>query len=273
MLAGFLGLGALATASLYFVQRGDWQLGLALFILVEIGVSGSLVFYDALLPHVAKEGEIDRVSTTGYALGYLGGGLLLALNLAWIRWPHWFGLPHGEGLTESESTLPARLAFLSVAVWWILFSIPLFRNVPEPARVLEPGERARRNPVRMAMARIGRILRELRGYKQAFLMLLAFLIYSDGIGTIIRMAAIYGSEIGISETALIGSILLVQFVGIPFALLFGGIADRIGAKATIFLGLAGYVGVAVLGYFMRTALHFLILALLLAMVQGGMWYA
>jgi UMF1 family MFS transporter len=254
---------------MFFIYRGDWLLALVLFMVANIGASGSFVFYDSLLPHVARHHEMDRLSTTGYALGYLGGGILLAFNLAWIQKPDWFGLPAGEGLTEAQATLPTRLAFLSVALWWLVFSIPLFRRVREPLRRLEADERPDLNPVRVAATRLRETLRELRGYRQAFLMLLAFLVYNDGIGTIIKMAAIYGAEIGIEQGALIAAILLVQFVGIPFALLFGILAGKIGAKRAIFLGLAVYAGISVLGYFMRTAAHFFVLAVLVGMVQGG----
>ena len=269
MLATFLGIGVSATACMVFVHRGDWLLALTLFVFAEIGVSGSFVFYDSLLPHVARSGEVDRLSSTGYALGYLGGGLLLAVNLAWIQWPASFGLPTGEGLTDAQATLPQRLAFLSVAVWWVVFSIPLFRNVREPARQLEPDEQLGTNPLRVAGQRLRETLRELRGYRQAFLLLMAFLFYSDGISTIYRMAAIYGTEIGIEQHWLMASILLVQFVGIPFAILFGLMAGKIGAKPAVFVGLAAYLGIAVLGYFMRTAVDFLLLAILVGVVQGG----
>ena len=134
LLGGFHGGWALLPSALmFFIERGDWLLAAVLFILANIGVNGSFVFYDAFLPHIAEPEEMDRVSTAGYALGYLGGGLLLALNLAWIQKPEWFGLPHGPGLTPSQETLPARLAFLSVAVWWLVFSIPLFRRVRRAA--------------------------------------------------------------------------------------------------------------------------------------------
>ena len=132
LLATFLCIGAPAVACLFFVHTGHWLLALMLFVIVELSVAGTFVFYDSLLPHIAAPDEVDRVSATGYALGYLGGGVLLALNLAWIQYPQWFGLPHGDNLSEAQATLPTRLAFLSVAVWWVLFSIPLFLRVPEP---------------------------------------------------------------------------------------------------------------------------------------------
>jgi UMF1 family MFS transporter len=269
LLAGFMMVGVLAVAAMFFIHRGDLGLASLLFTISLIGVTGSFVFYESLLPHVARPGEVDRVSTAGYAMGYVGGGILLALNLAWIQRPDWFGLPHGAGLSEAESTLPVRLAFLSVAVWWVAFSLPLFRRIPEPPRLLEPDERRGQNVVRTAFDRLGETFRELRSYRNAFLLLLAFLIYNDGIQTIIKMATAYGTEIGIGQSALIGAILLVQFVGIPCSFLFGMVAQRIGAKRSLFIGLLMYTAISVLGYFMTTALHFYLLAGLVGMVQGG----
>ncbi|MEP7175522.1 MAG: MFS transporter [Gemmatimonadales bacterium] len=268
-LAGFMLLGAAAVAGLFFVGRGDLQLASVLFVVALIGVAGSFVFYEALLPHIARGPELDRVSTAGYALGYVGGGILLALNLAWIQKPAWFGLPSGPGLDASAATLPARLAFLSVAIWWLVFSIPLFRRVGEPPRRLETDERPGESAAGAAFRRLGETFRELRGYRQAFLMLLAFLIYNDGIQTIIKMATAYGTELGIDQGALIGAILVVQFVGIPCSFLFGMLAGRIGAKPALFLGLLAYTIISVLGYHMRTATHFYVLAGLVGVVQGG----
>jgi MFS transporter, UMF1 family len=269
LLAAFLGLGAAAILGLYFVHQGDLGLASVLFVLAMVGATGSFVFYEALLPHIASPREVDRVSTAGYAVGYIGGGVLLALNLAWIQKPAWFGLPSGPGLSEAEATLPVRLAFVSIAVWWVLFSIPLFRRVPEPPRRLEIDERRGENPVRAAFVRMGETFRELRNFRQAFLLLVAFLIYNDGIQTIIKMATAYGTEIGIGQGALIGAILLVQFVGVPCSFLFGMLAGRIGAKRGVLLGLLAYTGISILGYFMRTATHFLLLAILVGLVQGG----
>jgi UMF1 family MFS transporter len=265
----FMGLGVVACCGLFLVGPGDLDLASWLFIAIMAGVAGSYVFYEALLPHIAAPGEIDRVSAAGYAVGYLGGGVLLAFNLAWIQMPTLFGLPSGDGLTQSEATLPARLAFLSVAFWWALFSIPLFRKVPEPPVRIEPDERPGESPLRVAFVRLAETFRELRSYRQAFLMLLAFLIYNDGIQTIIKMATAYGTEIGIGQSALIGAILLVQFVGIPCTFLFGTVAGRIGAKRALFLGLLAYTVISILGYYMTTAAHFYVLAGLVGVVQGG----
>ncbi|HKI18173.1 MAG TPA: MFS transporter [Isosphaeraceae bacterium] len=271
MLGGFLAVGLASVAGMFFIYRGDWILASVLFILANIGANGSFVFYDSLLPHIARDDEIDRVSTAGYALGYVGGGVLLALNLAWILKPEWFGLPSGDNLTMAQTTLPSRLAFLSVAVWWLIFSIPLFRRVrePVPAHRLKGEDADKVLPIRAAVHQLIETGHALRRYRQALLMLLAFLIYNDGIGTIYRMASIYGNEIGIDQGVIIAAILLVQFVGIPCAFLFGMIAQRIGAKRSIALGLLAYIGICLFGYFMSTATHFLILAILVGGVQGG----
>jgi UMF1 family MFS transporter len=269
LLGLFMGLGVAAVLGMFLIQRGDLGLASTLFTLSLVGVAGSYVFYEALLPHIARPGEIDRVSTAGYALGYVGGGILLALNLAWIQRPDWFGLPSGPDLTEHQATLPVRLAFVSVALWWVIFSLPLFRRVSEPRPSLEPDERREENPVKAAFIRLAETFRSLRSYRNAFLMLLAFLIYNDGIQTIIKMATAYGTELGIGQNALIGAILLVQFVGIPCSFLFGMLAGRIGAKRALFLGLVAYTVISLLGYFMKTATHFYLLAGLVGMVQGG----
>jgi UMF1 family MFS transporter len=269
LLAVFMFIGVAAVGGMFFIRRGEIDLASALFMVALIGAAGSFVFYEALLPHIAQPGEIDRVSSAGYAMGYIGGGLLLALNLAWILKPAWFGLPSGAGLNEAQATLPVRLAFVSVAVWWLIFSLPLFRRVPEPPPRLEPDEHPGESPIRMAFVRLAETFQELRGYRQAFLMLVAFMVYNDGIQTIIKMATAYGTEIGIGQNALIGAILLVQFVGIPCSFLFGILATRIGAKHAIFLGLIAYAVISVLGYFMTNATHFYVLAGLVGMVQGG----
>jgi UMF1 family MFS transporter len=260
-LALYTGIGALGTVAMFGIDRGDLGLAMTLYVVAMVGGTGCLVFYESLLPHIASREEMDRVSTAAYGLGYLGGGLLVALNLAWIQKPAWFGMPAG--------TLPARLAFVSVGVWWVVFSIPLFRRVPEPPRTIEPDETPTANPVRVAFQRLSETLRELRGYKQAFLMLVAFMVYNDGIQTIIKMATAYGTEIGIGEAPLIGAVLILQFVGVPFAFLFGRFAGKVGAKPAILAGLVVYAVITTLGYFMRTATHFFILAALVGMVQGG----
>ena len=261
----FLGTiaGVMACAAMYFIGRGDLPLASALFVLVAIFAAASMVFYDALLPHLARPDEIHRVSSAAYAIGYLGGGVLLAVDLAMIQKPEWFGLG------DADPTTPVRLALVSVAVWWLGFSIPLFRGVPEPPRRLESDEEAGQNVVRIAFARLAATLRELRELRHAFLMLLAFLIYNDGIATFQRMATAYGTELGIGRSSLIAAILIVQFIGVPATFLFGALAQWIGAKRAIFAGLVIYLFVSVFAYAMKTAAHFYILAGMIGLVQGG----
>lgn len=258
-LALFAGMGVVSTAMLVLVGKGDWFLASLLYIIGMVGFSGGNNFYDSLLPHVAGEKDIDRISSYGYALGYLGGGILLAFNLAMILKPQWFGIPDAEWGT--------RYSFLTVGVWWTLFSVPILKNVPEPPIVPIPGESS--NPLRASLQRLSLTIHNLRQYRQAFKFLVAFWLYNDGIGTIISMAVIFGAEINIPQGHLIGSILAVQFIGIPFSILFGRLAGWMGTKRTIFLGLAVYAGISLGGYFIQTALHFWILAVLVGFVQGG----
>ena len=258
LLRGFLTVGVLATAALALVGPGDWLLALVLFVVANVGVTGSFVFYDALLPHVARPAEMDRVSSAGYALGYVGGGLVLAVSLALVMLGPRLGL---------EGTMPARISFVLVALWWAGFSVPLFRRVAEPPATGVPGPLGA--VARDAFAQAGRTLRDLRAFPQAFLLLLAFLLYNDGIQTIIRMATIYGEELQLDRTVMIAAIVLVQFVGIPCAFLFGWLAGRIGTRPAIFIGIAGYVAITFMGWRLSTAREFLVLAGLVGVVQGG----
>ena len=260
-LLGFAVLGATGSALLYYVTEGDWFLASAAFILGNIGFASGNVFYESLLPHIARPDEIDRVSTAGYAVGYVGGGVLLALQLAWITWPERFGFDDG-----SEAT---RWAFLSVAVWWLVFSIPIFRRVREPERKLTPDERADMSSVFAAVSRVVETFSEIRRYRHLFVFLLAFWFYNDGINTIIKMATAFGTEIGIHASHLIGAFLLVQFLGIPATFAYGALAARIGAKNGLYLALVVYTGICVLGYGMTEPWHFWALASVLALVQGG----
>ncbi len=258
-----------ATAGLFFMMHGDWLPGLILFVVSNAAASASFVFYDSLLPHIATHEEMDRVSSAGYALGYIGGGLMLLLALILIMKPALFGLPWGPNLTPAQATLPARIGFLLTALWWAGFSIPLFRRIKEPAVAAAPKGASVARLVRDSFLAAGRTFRDLKAFPQALLLLIAFMLYNDGIQTIIRMAVIYGEELGLDRQVMIGAIVMVQFVGIPFAFLFGMLADRIGAKASIFLGLSVYLLITILGYRMHSARDFIMLAALVGMVQGG----
>jgi len=261
MLAAFLSLGVTATACMALITRGHWLLALVLYVLGNVGASASIVFYNSLLPHIAVPEEVDRVSSAGFALGYVSGGLLLAFNLLMIQKHAAFGIP--------DKPAAMRLSFLTAAIWWALFSIPLLRRVPEPPRIpATPGE-AGRSALAIAFGRLRQSLAQIRLYRDASLVLLAFLLYNDGVNTVFRMAAIYGTEIGLDQTSLIAAILLVQFIGIPFAFLFGALAGRVGTKRAIYLALGVYMGIVVLGARMKTNADLFLLATLVGMVQGG----
>ena len=254
----FLTGAVIFTGLLFFIKEGDWLMAVIFYVLASIGNAGANVFYDSLLPHVARPDEIDQVSTRGYALGYVGGGILLALNLAWYMKPELFGF--------ADSGVAIRASFLSVAVWWVLFSIPIFRRVPEPAAT--GGER-HPNPVKAGFQRLKRTFGEVRQYKELAKFLVAFWLYADGIGTIIKMATIYGAEIGIGAADLAGALLLTQIVGIPLTLLFGRIAKPLGPKRAITISLGVYALISILAYWMSEPWHFWVLAGMVGMVQGG----
>ncbi len=258
-LAIFAALGIFFTSLLVLVSRGDWLLASILYILGEVGFSGSIVFYDSLLPHVAKPEDIDYVSSKGYAMGYLGGGILLAVNIAMIMFWKQLGLGSAE--------MASRWSFLSVGIWWAIFTIPVMRHVAEPPVKATSGPKV--NALSAAFSRLGATLRDIRRYRELATFIAAFWLYNDGIGTIIKMATIYGTEIGIGQTDLIGALLLTQFIGIPFSLLFGKLAKRTGTKRSIYIALAVYTVISILGYFMTEAWHFWVLAAMVGLVQGG----
>jgi UMF1 family MFS transporter len=260
-LAAFLAIGVCSTGAMSLIQRGEWILAMVLFIVGNIGVTSTLAFYNSLLPGIASAEEMDRISTAGFALGYLGGGLLLAANLLMIGSPERFGI--------ADAATATRLSFLSVAVWWSVFSIPLFLRVKEPARRPRQGE-ASESTLQVAFGRLRETFRDLRTrYKDAGLLLLAFLLYNDAVNTIIRLATTFADEIGIPTPYALGAILMVQFVGVPFAFLFGALADRVGAKRAIFVGLVIYVLITIVGFVLQTTFQFFLLAFLVAVAMGG----
>jgi MFS transporter, UMF1 family len=272
MLAIFVALGVTGTALLYLVKTGDWFIASLFFIFGSIGFSGANVFYDSLLPHVARPDEIDQVSSRGYAMGYLGGGLLLAVNLGMIMalpalLPKF--IPALSAWSEADlTTLMTRICFITVAIWWLLFTIPLWRNVPEPERRILANEKDF-SPLRASFSRLAHTFREIRKYKQLLYFIIAFWLYNNGIGTIIFMATIYGTELGFSSTTTIGTLLMVQFVAMPFAFLFGWLAKKIGTKPAILLSLGVYTIIAIGGYFLYHEWQFWALGFAVATVQGG----
>lgn len=250
-LLAFTCIGVVSTAALYLVGKGQWQWAVALSILGRIGFFGGLSFYDSLLVNVAKPEELDRVSAMGYGLGYLGGGVLLAVNVAMALKPEWFGI--------ADAALATRLSFLMVAAWWLLFSLPLFRNVPEQ------GPRGGAS----GWAELLHTLRELRGLRNVWMFLLAYWLYIDGVDTIIVMAVDFGQKLGFPSESLITALLLVQFIGFPAAIAFGWIADRIGTRGGIAIAIGVYAGITLWAYFLETVAQFYMMAAAIACVQGG----
>jgi len=265
-MAFFIALGVISTALLFFVdQPGDQLLCIILYILGTIGFAGSLVFYDALLPHVANDDEIDQVSSKGYAMGYIGGGLLLLINVAMI----FLGPKLLPNIAEADATkLMMRLSLASVAVWWAIFSIPIFKRVKEPVRMVETSEIGQ-NYIVVGFKRFFKALKDITKFRDLFWFFLTFFVYSNGIGTIITMAVAFGTDLGFGTIILIGTLLMVQFIAAPFALLFGKLSKKLGIKKSIILSLLIYTAIAIVGFFMTKEWHFLLLGFGVAMVQGG----
>jgi UMF1 family MFS transporter len=261
LLALFAGLGILATGLFATLGADAWRTAALLFVLANFGFGASTIFYEALLPSLASGRDMDRLSTRAYGLGYAGGGLLLVVNLLWVMHPAWFGWP--------DAAFAIRASYLSVALWWGVFSVPLLRHVPEPPVVPVPGEDPDARLLTRGFGRLLRTFAEIRSHRPLLVFLLAYWIYNDGIGTIVKMATAYGSEIGIGLTDLIGALVLTQLIGIPCAWLFGRLARRTSARQAVLVAVGGYLMISVGGYFMRTALHFYLLAAAVGTVQGG----
>ena len=261
-LAAFIAIGVASAAALYFATSERWATALAIFVIGNVAVTSSLAFYNALLPAVAQPRR-DRPRLDGRLRARLPG-----------RRPAARRQPGDDRRRRSASgsrtaDTAVRLSFVSVAVWWALFSLPLLRRVKEPAARVEPGEDAPRGLLRVALGRLRETFRELRHHKDAGLLLLAFLVYNDAVNTIINMGLIYGDEIGIPQASLMTTLVVIQLVGVPFAFAFGMLADRIGAKRAILIALAVYAGISVYAFALRTATQFLVMGILVGTVQGA----
>ncbi|MBN1594666.1 MFS transporter [candidate division FCPU426 bacterium] len=257
-LAAFAFLGVVMCTGLYWISRGQWTYAVLFYIAATLGFSGANIFYDALLPSVASPRRFDFVSAFGYALGYLGGGLLFAVNVAMTLKPAFFGLP--------DAAAAIRVSFLTVAVWWAIFSVPVFLFVQEPP---QPPPAASGNALRRGWAQLLRTFQELRGAKTIFLFLLAYWFYIDGVYTMIRMAVDYGLSLGLASADLVMALLLTQFVGFPSALAFGVLAQRLDARRVIFICLGVYLCVTLWGAFLKSKNEFYLLAISIGLVQGG----
>lgn len=250
-------LGVIATALLFMVEQGDWLTAAILYAIAVIGFLGGNVFYDAMIINVANDKNIDGVSAFGYSLGYLGGGILFAINVLMFKFPHLFGL--ADGVAGVKASFPL------VALWWAVFSLPLFTMVKDS----NPAAVALGAAIHKGLQQLWQTLKAIRQHKNVVLFLISYWIYIDGVHTIIVMALDYGMSIGLEAKDLIAALLLTQLVGFPAALGFGMLASRLNAKTGILIGLAAYCGLSTYGYFMDTALEFYVLAGIVGLVQGG----
>jgi UMF1 family MFS transporter len=254
----FAYLGVLMTAGLFLVHKGQWALAIFVYVMGIIGFSGANVFYDSILPGIAGEDKIDYVSSLGYSMGYLGGGLLFLVNVVMTLKPAIFGLP--------DAAAAVRYSFLSVAIWWAVFTLFTIAWVPEEKSVsAEEGE----NAIAAGFRQLGTTFSKVRHLKTVFLFLLAYWFYIDGVDTIIRMAVDYGLSLGFASTDLIIALLIVQFVGFPSALIFGKLGQRWGVRKSIYLAIAIYMAVTVWGTMMTQKTEFYVLAIVIGLVQGG----
>ena len=254
----FAYLGVLMTAGLYLVGKGEWVLAIFVYVMGVIGFSGANIFYDSLLPSVADESNVDSVSSLGFAMGYLGGGLLFLLNVVMTLQPTIFGL--------ADAGEAVRWSFVSVALWWGTFTLISIAWVPEP----EIGKnKSGENSIREGFNQLFRTFQEIRHLKTVLLFLLAYWFYIDGVDTIVKMAVDYGITIGFESNDLIIALLIVQFVGFPAALIFGRLGERWGVRPSIFLAIGVYIAVTIWGTMMREKYEFYVLAVVIGLVQGG----
>jgi UMF1 family MFS transporter len=251
-------LGILTTGALSLVTQGQWPVALLLYGLGVIGFSGANALYDALLVVVAGERKLDIVSALGFALGYLGGGVLFAGNVLMTLYPQTFGLPN--------ATVAVQLAFLSVAVWWAVFSLPLLLYVPEPP---QPDRLHGRAMIRAGLRQLRQTLADIRRLRMVGLFLLAYWLYIDGVDTIVRMAMDYGLALGFSTYDLLLALLLTQFIGFPAALGFGKLGEWLGARHGILLGIGAYSLITIWGYCISQSWELYGLAAAIGLVQGG----
>ena len=254
----FAFLGILMTGGLWMVGQGQWQLAALLYMVGSIGFAGGNVFYDSLLPSVSEKKKVDFVSSLGYSLGYIGGGILFLVNVLMYQYPQWFGIPDG--------TVAVKLSFLSVAVWWAIFSIPIFIYVPEPSSepTIKFGE-----AITQGWLQLKRTFNEIKQMKIIGTFLLSYWLYMDGVDTIIRMAVKVGSSMGFEAGDMIIALLMVQFIGFPAALVFNWFASKIGPKNAVLIAIIFYTVGTCFAYFMTTRLHFFLLAGMIGLFQGG----
>ena len=254
----FASLGILATGYLFFIPESSWKLAVVFYGLGVIGFSGGNIFYDALIVSVSSPDERNRTSSLGFSLGYLGGGILFLVNVLMYLYPQWFGL---SGPADA-----VLWSFMSVAIWWLIFSLPLLLYVKEKDELLNV---EKTNVVTTAFTNLLNTAKSVRNYKKVVIFLLAYFLYMDGVDTIIRMATSYGSDIGLSASSMISALLLTQFVGFPATLIFGFYADKFGYKESLTFAIVVYICVVLFSSQMDTATEFFIVAGIIGLVQGG----
>ncbi len=259
LLVTFATIGIIATGYLFFIPESSWRFAITFYAIGVIGFSGGNIFYDSLLVSVAKEDERNRVSSLGFSLGYLGGGLLFLLNVLMFSFPNAFGL---------NSQIEAVLwSFLSVAIWWTIFSLPLVAGVKEPG--VNEKSKSLLQTSKDAFKSLRQTSQSISQYRSAVIFLLAYFLYMDGVDTIIRMSTSYGSDIGLSAQSMISALLLTQFIGFPATLVFGRYSDKFGHKQTLSFAIVVYIGVVLFSSQMDTAIEFFIMASVIGLVQGG----
>jgi len=250
-------IGSLCTSLLFFATPGRYIFASILFILSNIGFAGSNVFYNSFLPKLAQPNELDRLSSRGFAYGYVGGGLALLLVFAIIQGYSFLGFP--------DKGSASRVGFLITGVWWLVFAFPAYRYVrvqPTSPIIVDDSHRGIRDYFR--------IFAEIKKYPSLLLFLVAFLFYNDGIQTIIVVAAIFArEELALSQGTILSCFLMIQFVAMPGTLIFGRLAEVYGAKRSLYLALVLFIMVTIFAYFMNTALEFWILGFVIAIILGG----
>ncbi len=254
----FAFLGAVFTASLWVVSQGNWLLAIIVYIGASIGFSSGNIFYDSLLLTVAPRDKLNMVSSLGFSMGYIGGGILFALNVLMFLNPEFFGIP--------DQSVAVKISFLSVAVWWILFTIPLILYVREP---MANNSITIRRAIPLGFHQLRNTLHQLKHFKIVSLFLLAYWFYIDGVDTIVKMAVDYGLSIGFKSSTLMTALLIVQFIAFPAALIYNWVAIKIGTKEAIMTSIVAYIFITILGYFMHSETSFYILAILIGLFQGG----
>ena len=258
LLITFAFLGIVMTGGLWFVQQGEWKLAVFFYVIATIGFMAGNIFYDSLLPSVATRDKVDYVSSLGYSLGYLGGGLLFLVNVLMYLHPDWFGI--------SDPSTAIRLSFVSVAIWWGIFTLPIMLFLPEPE---SENSVPLRKAVRSGLLQLKETYNHIREMKVIGTFLMAYWLYEDGVATIVRMAVKVGSSMGFAAGDLITAILMVQFIGFPAALLYNWFGTRVGVKNAVLIAIGGYGIITLLGYFMTDRVHFYLLAALIGIFQGG----